>query len=196
MIKRSWIPRLRICVWLSQMTLVAFVGGEVADLWAGETWHTMPGTSCAAFNNNQANMLQRSHRRLYNPLTNPSSVWVICPIQVVQEDVKSTPEPVYGNLSIYFDPSVMASVTCIVREYYDTMITITDELTNSDIAIAQSPFTFPVPPSTPYSYNGNSFARFDFTNDDSPYYGVYSYWTATCKLLPGTGVNSFSVCQR
>ncbi len=156
--------------------------------WGGETWHSTPGTACAAFNNNQANLLERSHVRIYNPPSNPQSLWVICPMQRVEEDILSTAGLVYGYVNVYFDSmsAPNAEVTCVAREFDDgsTHVPggITNGVENAITATASRSFTVP----------GVSNASWNFTYDDT---SVYSYWTFTCRLAPGTGINSIDVRQ-
>ncbi|MGB5986877.1 MAG: hypothetical protein WBG37_16365 [Desulfobacterales bacterium] len=163
------------------------VGVVSNPAWAGG-YHNIPGTACAAYNNYQANALERSHVRIYNPPTNGQSIWVICPVQRVEEDVVSTTNHLHGYINVFFSSQSASSaeVVCIYREFdYNTTHEPGGALTgvNDSVTVtATRPITVP----------GVDDVAFLLTNDQNY---AYSYWTATCKLAPGTGINSIDADQ-
>lgn len=182
----STLGRRRILSCFLAMPLIVLLASQV---WGGDTWHNMPGTACAAYNNNQANALERSHVRIYNPPSNPQSVWVICPMQRVQEDLQETDNLVRGYINAYFDAQSASSaeVLCIVRDFNYLTIHVPGGtlagMVNSINVTATRPLNPP----------GVGFPSWNFTTDDTSF---DNYWTVTCKLAPGTGINSIDFYQR
>lgn len=179
----------RVSVHILTIALFVLLTAFVAPAWSGQTYHNIPGTACAAYNNYQANALQRSHVRLYNPPTNPQSLWVICPIERVLEDIESTPLLVGGYVNAYFSlqSSPSAEVLCIIRDFDNGTIHepggVMSGVVNNETIILERPATVPEVSSTPWQFTS------DYTSEAN-------YWTVTCKLPPGTGINSVDVYQQ
>ena len=173
---------------LTYLMAIALITLFAAPVSAGSTWHNISGTSCLAYNNNQANLLQRSHVRLYNPHTNPNDIWVICPMDRVVEDVQSTTSNVSGWVHIYFDSSssIDAEVLYVAREFdWSTTHVPGGSLTGVINMSSGSVSRFT-------SGSGVVAGRWEFTNNDN---STFNNWTVTIKLPPGTGVNSVDVIQ-
>jgi hypothetical protein len=193
MINRALTHRLRkISQYLLVVTLAALVGPTVAPVWSGATFHNIPGAACAAFNTSQADMLERSHVRIYNPPKNSQSLWVVCPIVRVAEDVFATTNPVSGAIRVYFDAlsAPTADVNCVIREFRANTTHVPGGaatlILNSVAVNIARPQQVPQVPDAPFgtwqfNYNHN----FSFT-----------YWTVVCKLAPGTGINTIDVGQQ
>ena len=175
-----------VTFFLAAITLMAFWTHPVS----GQTYHNIPGTACAAYNNNQANLLQRSHVRIYNPPTNAQSIWVICPVQRVFSDIDSTSDAPWGYVNAYFssEASANAEVSCIIREFRSSTThepgNSLDGIVNLETISAQKFFAAADVDNMGYA----------LTNEFSNFW--YDYFTFTYKLAPGTGINSIDIHQR
>lgn len=174
-----------------------FVYIAVSLLWilsspafSGDTYHNVPGPVCGAFNNSQADRLERSHVRISLPISSPTKLWIVCPIQSVAEDLRSTINPPQIWVNAYFGEQVPTGteVTCIFRNF------------NADTT------HFPGDPSTPQpdetvtvvSTKTANTADAETVNDFNLFttdYTDFDYYTATCQLAPGTGINSIDMRQ-
>lgn len=157
---------------------------------AGATYHNVPGPACQPVDNQAGDRLQRSHVRLYNPRTSGRDMWVICPVQRVQEDVAATADPSRGYVNIYFgeesDPN--ASVPCVIREFRY----------NTQHVAGQGPTGILQFANTTASRNGAAAptvddASFNLSTDDL---SNFNYYTVTCQLKMGTGINSIDFRQQ
>jgi len=157
---------------------------------AGNTYHNVPGSACAPVDNFFADKLHRSHVRVYNPPLSGRDIWVICPIQRVQEDIASTLDAPFGYINVFFgDGSAsFAEVPCTIREFtYDTVH-----------IPGQGPSGIERFVNTTGKREGNVVpyvddAFFAFSADST---SDYHYYTATCLLKQGTGINSIDFRQR
>ena len=178
----------RIFISVLAIMIGAFVGIGAAPVWSGSTYHNIPGSAFSAFNNAQANALERSHVRIYNPPTNNISLWVIAPIQRVAEDVASSADNVTGYVNAYFsDQSASdAEVDCGIREFSYSSTHIpggpSDALNVTSTTITR-----------PGIVPGVTFNNWAFADNSA---SSYVYWTVACKIPPGTGINSVDVLQQ
>jgi hypothetical protein len=179
---RMWGRKSQIAV--AAAVMMAVMLATALPSYAGATWHNVPGIACGAFNNAQANALERNHVRLYNPPTNNASIWVLCPVQRVLEDLQASTSLPNGWISIYFNQSV-SDVRCIVREY--SWSTIAFPGTNDPVN--QASITVPLLASPP----SVTIANFIFSTDNL---ATLSYFTVACQLQPGTGINSINFRQQ
>lgn len=155
-----------------------------------ETWHEVPGSSCASFNNAQADLLTRDHVRIFLPATSPKSLFVICPLDSVLADM-DTADPPEGWLNTFFDEGVEtgAEVSCIVRQF------------GADTTHFPGRATAPAPDAAVGVVSTKSLpatdaeAVFDYFLMPVDY-DQYDFYTVTCLLAPGTGINSISFHQR
>jgi len=145
--------------------------------WA--TVYTVAGTECQAYNNNQANALERSHVRLLNPATNTQSLWVICSVQKNSANVVTG---IIGATVGYFGPGVTANIDCVWREFHRDSIHTPGGLADAGHTINAEAFTINNPGATPaVTWGLYTPTTFDTFEDN--------YHTVACKLPPGTGIN-------
>ena len=188
MTRLSFVHRRGMTVgYLLLIVLIALLG-MASTVWSGAGWHNVPGTACAAYNNYQANALQRNGARIYNPPGSSQNLWVICPLKRVAEDVQ-TAGAAYGYVNVFFSSlsAASAEVLCNIRElnYTNTYEPggSTSGVLNTDSITATRPLSLP----------GVASRYFEF---DTAYTGSWNYWTATCRLAPGTGINSIDMYHR
>jgi hypothetical protein len=158
--------------------LVLLVAGATTT-WAG--YHWMGGGACSAYNNNQANKLERSHVRLLNPATNTQSLWVICS---PDRDATELTASLTGGVFAFFDTGVTTDIQCVWREFYIGTIHVPGGDLDAGNTINAEAFTILAPVTTP----GSSFGLFiptTFTTVSDHFYSI------ACKLPPGTGINGF-----
>lgn len=176
------------------MALVAGLAAYSPTVAAGQTFHNVSGTDCAAFNNAQADALERSHVRIYNPATSGRNLWIVCQMQRVLEDLESTVLKPQFYLTAYFGAEAAAgtTVTCIFREFDNQVThepgdgqgtTAEPEITN-----VQSVTVSKVGTVAQTQVGAAIFAIEDLTTQQ--------YWTWTCLLPPGTGINEIDVEQQ
>ncbi len=165
--------------------LLLVVAGATTSWAVGEAgYHNVAGVSCNAFNNNQANALERNHTRLYNPPSSSGPLWVVCGVNRTAADVASSiGTPSFAYATIFFNAGVTADATCIAREYdNNTEALIGGDLdplnTMNAVTVIMSPFG--AGPSTTEGF-------MSFTVDDN---SIQQYYTVACKLPPGTGLNA------
>jgi hypothetical protein len=105
----------------------------------------------------------------------------------VVEDINSTTGLVFGYINAFFsdESNASAEVLCIVRDL--DYLTTTAPGGVSGVVNSET-VTIPSPANVPLV---RSFF-WQFTNDDI---SGLNYWTVTCKLAPGTGINSLDVYQ-
>jgi hypothetical protein len=142
---------------------------------AGAGTFDISGTACAAFNNAQADALERSHVRILNPLTSAAPIWVICPLP---RDYTTANLANWAAVAFFQAPS---PVTCIFREFrYDTGHVpgsgTTPGLLNASTVTISAPGVLP----------GVNLGTAASTTDTA---GVPTSYTLTCQLAPGTGIN-------
>jgi hypothetical protein len=137
------------------------------------------GTTCAAYNNAQADWLERSHVRIYNPPTSPVSIWVVCPLP---RDHLTANLATWAVAAFFQAP---APVTCVFREFnYDT-VHVPGSGTQPGLLNATS-VNIPAPGVLPGVAVGAAASVTDTATANSSY-------TVTCLLQPGTGINLIAV---
>ena len=168
-----------ICCMVAAAVLLVPTISEQA--WAGDTYHNIPGVACAPFNNTQADFLERNHLRIFNPINSPQEVFVICPLNRTVEDVIANAAPQTGFVNVYFAAGATEDVTCIIREYPWTTQGVPTVIA-PDI-INQVAVTATLPASLP----GFSGPVYNLVTRST---GSFNFYTATCRLAKGTGINS------
>jgi hypothetical protein len=171
--------------WVSLVALVGLLLASSAGM--AQTVNSLSGVACNAYNNNQANDLQRSHVRLYNPPTSTRSLWVVCGGNRDQAQLQSTASPPgWGYVAFFSDQSASdAEVTCIMRDYdHDTVhepgsVPDAGSLVNSGTGVVSRPA---VPPGVV------QYGQVSFDVEDTSSLNI---WTITCKLAPGTGLQNY-----
>lgn len=149
------------------------------------------GNVCMAANLNQAFELKWDHARVENPATNPFSRFVTCSMgagsQWLRNDGAATGVNVSavdsGRVTAYFsaDAADDAEVSCVFRE----MAASATGTVPADSKVV----TMTAPASLPGTANGL------FADEDGVNITTTSSLTVTCKLDPGTGINSFGVSK-
>jgi hypothetical protein len=171
------VPRNSCGIFAAALLLV--VAGATTT-WAD--YHVLAGTQCSAYNNNQANALERSHVRLLNPATNTQSLWVICALDKNATEVQSS-TGLIGAVLAYFGPGVTANIDCVWREFAYPTIHVPGGTPDAGNTINADAFTITAPVTTPgVAYSNYSPTAFSISSDN--------YYTIACKLPPGTGINS------
>jgi len=172
------------------MAVVAFVI-PAASVQAGATYHNVPGIACGAFNNSQADRLERNHARLYNPPMSGRSTWVVCPVQRVQEDVAASVNRPLFRVTAFFATQATGGVSCLVREFdNNTVHQIGDGGVVGTTGITNvASMSIPLPGTLP----GTTERSVTLANDDT---SIQQYFTVTCLLPPGTGINEIDAFQR
>ena len=158
---------------------------------AGSTRHVMPGVACDSYNNSQADRMTRDHARMFLPADGPSTgLWIVCPVQAVEEDLLPNANPPQGNVTAFFDAGVPTGtqVTCIIRSFPFNSTHVpgdpsTPQPTETLTAVI-----------TKTAGNTSAQANFDFFQFLQDY-EQFGYYTVTCKLYPGTGLNSIDFLQ-
>ena len=174
---------------LSILTGAAFAGPSLTG-----TRHVVPGVACDNFNNAQADQMTRDHVRMLLPAGGPSDGrYIICPIQAVEDDLLSTGSPPQGNISAFFDVGVPTGtqVSCIIRSFAFNTTHVpgessTPKPTEAHIVTVAKTAGINESQAAP---SGQGF--FQFLLD----YEQFGYYTATCLLKPGTGLNSIDFLQ-
>lgn len=151
---------------------------------------TVPGTACGAFINAQADKLERQQARIFNPLGNGRSLWVICPVQsplsMAAGDVGLAQEAVNGAIGVWWGEGVSdgSEVSCVVRRYsafsrhvpgvsQDGVLSVNSVVSQFDETTAA-----PYVDYLPFSLGSGASAESTW------------YLTVTCLLPPGAGINS------
>lgn len=158
---------------------------------AGDTWHEVPGGACSAFNNAQADELERDHVRISLPINATRSLWVICPVQAVAEDLQTTVNPPEGYVNAYFAKDVPQGtvVSCNLRLFPSNSTHVPGDPTTPSPDAAVSA----IPEKTAVTADAQAdFDYFLFLQD----WDDFKYYTVACQLAPGTGINSISFRQR
>lgn len=137
------------------------------------------GTTCAAYNNAQADFLERSHVRIYNPPTSPYGIWVVCPLP---RDRLTANLANWAVAAFFQTPS---AVNCVFREFDYSTVHVPNSGTQPGLLNAQS-IVIPPPGAFPGIGIGGGAAPTDTT-------GANSSYTMTCLLPPGTGINLIAV---
>ncbi len=164
------------CIFAASLLLV--VAGATTT-WAD--YHVKAGTTCSAYNNNQANKLERSHVRLLNPVSNTQSLWVLCALDKSATETAAA-TGLIGAVVGFFDTGVTANIDCVWREFAWPTIHVPGGTPDAGNTINTMSFTIPNPGTTPATaFNNYSAAAFSTAADN--------YYTIACKLPPGTGIN-------
>jgi hypothetical protein len=186
--KRCILASRHSFIFLTAMALVfAIVGAAVPA--GAETWVNVAGVECQAYNNWQADALERSHVRLLNPSSSATSIWVVCSVPRTVANLTLTGTAVRGYLNVFFDASsaVGSAISCGIREFtYST----------KDVpGVAGSPLNaVTVTLSRPSTVPGFRSSSYDLTTDyDS---SSWNFYTITCNLPPGSGINSIDMLQQ
>jgi len=152
------------------------------------------GTDCGAFINSQADKLERQQARIYNPASNPQSLWVICPL--------AAPVPVGGGhegaapgdwsyidgrVNIFWNTGAVngSRVDCAIRQYGFDNTHLPGVSQAGVLSVTTLASVFSAAAGPPY-VDGVDFAL------SSPQ-GGFNYMTASCLLPPGAGVNAIEV---
>jgi len=181
----------KIRVFVSAAALSVLTGTALAGPSLTGTRHVVPGVACDNYNNSQADLMTRDHARMFLPANGPSDGrWIICPIQAVEDDLFSTTNPPQGNISAFFDAGVPTGtqVTCILRSFPFNSTHVPGE------ASTPQPTETHIATATKTAGNIESQVAFDFFQFLQEY-EQFAYYTATCKLYPGTGLNSVDFIQ-
>ena len=148
---------------------------------AGAASFDISGTACGAFNNAQADALERSHVRIYNPPASADPIWVVCPIP---RDLLTAN---LANWAVAAFFQAASPVTCVFREFrYDT-VHVPGSGTTPGLVNATS-----VTISPPGALPGVAAGGASSTTDTA---GVATSYTVTCQLQPGTGINLIQVAD-
>lgn len=149
------------------------------------------GNACMAANLNQALELKWDHARVENPSTNPYSRFVTCSLgagpDYLREGANSTLVQFVtvqdGGVQVYFSENAAADseVSCIFRSM-PTGGTTTVATSSKAVVLA-------APASLPGVVAGS------FVSADNISINAFSSFTVTCKLAPGTGINSVGVSK-
>lgn len=141
------------------------------------------GSTFAAFNNAQANLLERNHVRIFNPPTNDSALWVIGGIQRDAEANYESDTPPEGYINVYFGSQATEDVKCIIREFaYDT-VHVPGGTPDADNIYNSVVVNIALPEDLPYTEDEG----YELPNESN---STWSFVTVTCQLPPGTGINS------
>lgn len=145
------------------------------------------GTACAAYNNAQADFLERNHVRIYNPPTSPSGLWVVCPIP--RAYIQPSVAPTFAAVA-YFDSTtpVGTVVRCIFREFLWSSLHVPgDNSVVGDNGLLNLVSRNIIRPASVPGVNVNiGTVAFNYQDWDTTY-------TVTCSLPPGTGLNFINV---
>jgi len=151
------------------------------------------GTDCGAFINSQADKLERQQARIYNPASNPQSLWVICPLAapVAAGGNHSGAVPgawdfIDGRVNIFWNTGAAngSRVDCAIRQYGFDNTHLPGVSQAGVLSVTTLASTFSAA-AAPY-VDGVDFAL------SSPQ-GGFNYMTASCLLPPGAGVNGIEV---
>lgn len=146
---------------------------------ASAAYFDISGTACLAYNNAQADFLERSHVRIYNPRTSPTAIWVICPIP--RDHL--TANLASFAVAAYFQTA--SEVNCVFREF-DYSTTHVPNSGSQPGLFNSSSVTIPPPAALP----GINVGVAGSANDTA---GANTSYTVTCLLQPGTGINLIAV---
>jgi len=156
--------------------------------------YSYTGTDCGAFINAQADKLERQQARIYNPVSNPRSLWVICPLAapIAAGGSHSGAVPgawsfIDGRVSVFWNTGAAdgSRVDCAIRQYgFDNthLPGVSQAGVLSVTTLASMYFAAAGPPYV----EGVDFAL------PSPQ-GGFNYMTASCLLPPGAGINGIEV---
>jgi hypothetical protein len=149
--------------------------------------HSYTGTDCGAFINSQADKLERQQARIYNPASNPQSLWVICPLAapVAAGGSHSGAVPgawdfIDGRVSIFWNTGAAngSRVDCAIRQYGFDNTHLPGVSQAGVLSVTTLASTFSAA-AAPY-VDGVDFAL------PSPQ-GGFNYMTASCLLRRGRG---------
>lgn len=190
----GFLDARRVCVLLVVVLVLAVLLVPLfsSQVKAATSYVNIPGVSCAAYNNTQADFLERSHVRIYNPITSPTGIYVVCGVPRIVQFITSSANKLSGWVNIYFDYSVPlgTEVSCGIREYdFEALDTPggagTSAFYNGITAIAKKTAATGTAQLVDSAYA--------FTLDET---STCNYWTVTCDLKPGTGVNSIDAYEQ
>lgn len=149
------------------------------------------GNVCMAANLNQAFELKWDHARVENPATNTNSRFVTCSMGAGPQWLRPESGAAglgftaieSGGITAYFsaDAAADAEVSCVFREM---AVNATDTVASSSKAV-----TITADGPLPDTASG-TFAAADGVNIT-----LTSSLTVTCKLDPGTGINSIGISK-
>ena len=169
-------------------TLLA-LSGLIAAPGAGATdyRYSVPGTACGAFINSQADQLERQQARIYNPVSNTKSLWVICPVQSPEIPDDSGWDFIKGWVNVFWNAGTTAGskVECVVRQYAFDNTHIPGVSLDGVLSVATLSSTVDLAEPPPY-VDDKTF------NLNAPQPGG-NYITVSCLLPPGSGVNSIDI---
>ena len=115
----------------------------------------------------------------------------MCPLKAVQEDQVNTRNPADVAVNAYFDEQVATgtTVTCLFREFAHDTTHFPGRATSDP---ADALLGFVATKSAPYA-DAEVISEYNALSDE---YVDYQYYTMTCLLAPGTGINSLDVLQQ
>lgn len=176
--------------------LILLIGSPVSVLASDERF-SVPGTACGAFVNAQADKLERQQARIFNPVTNGKSLWVICPVQTPvlsnSDDSGSDDNPssnddfwdsITGWVNVLWASGTLpgSKTDCVIRQYSHSNTHIPGVSQNGVMSVSTISSSFDPGTLAPY-VDSRPFSL------PSPSNG-WDYVTVSCLLSPGAGVNS------
>jgi len=167
------------------LALAGLLAAPVAE--AADDRFSVPGTACGAFINSQADKLERQQARIYNPVSNPQSLWVICPVQSPEIDDDSSWDFIQGWVNVFWNSGTAAGskVDCAIRQYAPDNIHVPTVSLEGILSVATLSSTVNLGEPPPY-VDDKAF------NLPSPDPGA-NYITVSCLLAPGSGINSIDL---
>lgn len=153
---------------------------------AGSGYHNTPGSECGAFNTNQANDLERNGFRIFLPGDATRDLFVLCPLYRVQEDMQATTNAPTLWTNVFFDSGVATGteVDCVIRFLDELNVSVPGEPPVGVLEQAAITATKTAP--TNSRQIDDVFVALTNASTTS-----WAYYTTACKLVPGTGINSF-----
>lgn len=173
----------------SLMGLVAVFLLVVAAPAGAATRVAVAGVTCQAYSNSMADALERNHVRLFNPATSGQDIWIVCSIPRIGSNYTVAGGEPTGWVEAFFDATsaVGAQISCAVREYAWTTTAIPGAPGDVLNAVALTlNRTTTVPGVRDVSYALVT----DYDGSDENFY------TVTCRLPPGTGMNTINMYQQ
>lgn len=154
---------------------------------------SFPGVMCSAYNNAQANALERSHVRLLNPSENYRGIYVVCGIPRHTEQASSigtngTIDPPYGWINLYFSSGVSSSASCVFREFDRDTVHVPGGTADSANTLNVKTITIAPPGVLP----NHSETYFQLANDGGASH-LAMFYTLTCALPPGVGIQMINL---
>lgn len=144
-----------------------------------------PGVSCQAYNNNQANALERSHVRLLNPLSSGRSLWVVCGMN--RDTDMNTAAVESGWVGGFFEAGSVGDITCVYRRFLPGTVHVPGGDADAGNTLETATITL-----TNTSGPSNNGYDETFTTATSTATTLANIFSMTCLLPAGTGLNMIS----